>query len=154
METGWGLTALVEAIRAGDVVIKPGHSLPILRDATTHMAVKRSGKAIVGQDAREWSNTEFQQRYADNFDAIWDAITHCAVVKGDPRAMKLLVEHGQGRSKDAPLGGNDALMQMLLERVMAEGPYMSNLTFESQQAASIEVRDVSDEVEVLQNGQT
>ncbi len=35
METGWDLTALVEAIRAGDVVIKPGHSLPILRDATT-----------------------------------------------------------------------------------------------------------------------
>ncbi len=140
---------VVAAIQEGEIKIRPGIRLPVLRDDRGR-AIKGTGHdPLTGEDPHEWTVKRFRARFVEDFDRIYAAAVKAAE-GGEPRAMKLLMDHGLGRPKDPPHGGNDELMQMLLNQVMAGGPHMSSLVYETP--ADVEVRDLPDETEALTDG--
>lgn len=103
-----------EDIARGLIVIEDGPSLPILKDAFSKTVVKGSGRPL--SSPAEWSRQFLKERFAGDAEALYEAAKTAVLVKGDMKALELLLKYGVGDHReqggDAGSRAVDALMQL------------------------------------------
>jgi hypothetical protein len=106
---------VVEQVTLGTLALEPGRTLPIIRDATTHRAVRGTGQPAIPRDAdlSRWGRRRFNERAAEDFDEVYDAVVASAKA-GDVRAQKLFVETYLGRPREIGAPDEDRAFQLLL----------------------------------------
>ena len=104
---------VVEGVQRGELRLLPGRNLPVLRDAATNHAVKGTGQPLDG-DVERWSRRHFNERAAEDFDDVYDAMVRSAK-QGDVRAQKLFMEMFLGRPREAREVSSTPLMGLFME---------------------------------------
>lgn len=89
---------VVREVEAGSLILKPGHSLPVIIDSRTKKTVSGTGRPP-GKPAAVFSRGYIERQFARNAQRIWEAAFEGAVKNGDPRWGKLLFEYGIGKPK-------------------------------------------------------
>ena len=114
---------LIEAIRAGKVVIKPPayKNVPILRKQENHALIKGSGRVTTVESYTKnppATKARFMARAVDDFDSVYESMIESAN-KGDVRAQKLFMEMFVGRPKEATEALQKNMMDKLFEAALA-----------------------------------
>ena len=115
---------LIEAIRAGDVVIKPPayKNMPILRKQKNHTLIKGSGRVTTLESYTNKNppatKARFMARAIEDFDSVYESMIESAN-KGDVRAQKLFMEMFVGRPKEATEALQKNMMDKLFEAALA-----------------------------------
>ena len=104
-------------VSRGLLVLEPGHSVPVIRDAASHKSVKGTGRPPGSSDTKV-SRAYIERRFGNNKKAIWDAIFKGAVEEGDPRWGKLLLEYGLGKPMENSSNFNEGVL-VLLQKLTA-----------------------------------
>ena len=104
-----------EEIARGAIVIEPGLSLPVLKDVASRKTIKGTGLAAVRNPA-EWSRSLIREKFAGDAEALYEAAKNAVLIKGDMKALELLLKYGVGdhreQGSDAGSRAVDALMQL------------------------------------------
>lgn len=101
---------VVAEVESGALILAPGKTLPVIRDAKTNHAVSGTGRPP-GKPASVFSRAFIQKQFAKNAKEMWDAAFKYAL-EGDARYAKLLFEYGMGAPQQArgdPTGAEDFL---------------------------------------------
>lgn len=101
-----------DEIARGVLVIEPGHTLPVIREAATHRSIKGTGRPPGIGDVKV-SRAYIERKFGANKKAIWNAIYKGAVEQGDPRWGKLLLEYGLGKPVENASNFNEGVMALL-----------------------------------------
>ena len=120
---GYSHETLIEAIRAGEVVIKPPayKNTPILRKQKNHTLIKGSGRVTTVESYTKnppATKARFMARAVDDFDSVYESMIESAN-KGDVRAQKLFMEMFVGRLKKATEALQKNMMDKLFEAALA-----------------------------------
>lgn len=103
-----------EGITRGALLVENGPNLPILKDAATGLVVKGSGRPL--SSPAEWSRQFLKERFAGDAEALYEAAKNAVLLKGDMKALELLLKYGVGdhreQGSDAGSRAVDALMQL------------------------------------------
>jgi len=121
---GYSHETLIEAIRAGEVVIKPPayKNTPILRKQKNHALIKGSGRVTTLESYTSKNppatKARFMARAVEDFDSVYESMIESAN-KGDVRAQKLFMEMFVGRPKEATEALQKNMMDKLFEAALA-----------------------------------
>ena len=117
---------VVSGVQNGAILIEPGSRLPVLRSATTGLAIKGTGRPPqTGVSAQQAALREFRERAVDDLPEAYELLLQ-GMRAGDPRFHKIYFENlmgkmGETRGGDAMATAFTALieaMQRPAERVI------------------------------------
>lgn len=118
---------VVAAVKAGELKLEPGASLPMIRDARTNRVVAGTGRPP-GKPAAVFSRALIQRRFAQNAQAIWEAAFKHGIEEGDPRWGKLLFEYGMGAPQQNKGEGSGATEFLRILAAAAESSRQARIS--------------------------
>lgn len=103
-----------EEIARGLILIEPGHNLPVLKDARTHTLVTGTGRRA-NTAPHEWSRAYIREQFADDAARLYQAAVDAVLVKGDMKALELLLKYGVGDHREAGADAGARAVDALFE---------------------------------------
>ena len=107
---------VLKEIDAGLLRLLPGNSLPMIFDTQTSKPVKGTGQPPRpdGETVQQFSRRWFMRHFVDDLPEFYQA-AKTAAIKGDVRALKLVLELGLGKPDVAHTPGDDSMLERLVE---------------------------------------
>lgn len=122
------LAEVKDAVRRGELILRPGMNLPVIVDAHTGKAVAGTGRPE-GVSTRVINRSFVEKMLEERSEEFWEAAFRFAIA-GDAKWGKIIVDSGIGQAVQDKGGGSGAADFLKILRLAAEATSTARVSSE------------------------